>query len=213
MNQFLADLRTTAWRTAGARYNAARRLKRREWLSTCSLALLSAVSIAVAFAQKVFASPNTAVDNYLTAVAMGVGVLLLTLSLLEWGAGYGARAQELHGNAEHLTNFQQKIALRLAASSSGAPITFQEADALRAEYEDIKDNCSANHQPIDDALFRAQKRLDPVFRVKQEESGAPRMGQLKAFCIGVLWFCAEAWFFGLVWIIVACSIAYAFRLA
>ena len=44
MKDFISDLRTTAWRTAGARYNAARRLKQRETFSTVNLALLSALT-------------------------------------------------------------------------------------------------------------------------------------------------------------------------
>ncbi|WP_409574965.1 hypothetical protein [Sulfuritalea sp.] len=36
ITNFLEELRTAAWRTEGARFNAARRLKRRDWFATFS---------------------------------------------------------------------------------------------------------------------------------------------------------------------------------
>lgn len=213
MSPFLTDLRLKAWRTAGARYNASRRLKRREWVSTCSLAFLSALSVAVAFSQKVYAKSGTPLDDYLSVMAMGLGVLLLVISLLEWGAGYGVRAEGLFKNAELLTNFQLKAALTLEAMSTGTVVGVLEIDALRIEYEAVKDRCTTNHQPIDDALFRAEKRLDPAFRVDQRVSGAVQMNWLTAKYIHVAWLIAELWFFGLIWLLTFGSIAYAFCLA
>ncbi|MFM7011678.1 MAG: SLATT domain-containing protein [Betaproteobacteria bacterium] len=213
MKPFLDDLRTNAWRTAGARYNASRRLKRREWVSTSSLALLSALSIAVAYSQKVYAKDDATLDDYLSIVAMGVGVLLLVISLLEWGAGYGVRAADLFKNAELLTNYQLKVAQTLKAIESGDAVTLQEVDSLRLEYEAVKDRCTTNHQPIDDALFRAQKRLDSIFRDGQKPNGTPQMCWLVAQSVKVVWFVSELWFFGFIWAGVLCSIAYAFCLA
>jgi SMODS and SLOG-associating 2TM effector domain family 5 len=213
MKSFLIDLRTKAWRTAGARYNASRRLKRREWVSTTSLALLSALSIAVAYSQKVYAKGGTSLDDYLSVVAMGIGVLLLVTSLLEWGAGYGVRAAELFKNAELLTNYQLKVAQTLQAMESGGAVTLQEVDSLRLEYETVKDRCTTNHQPIDDALFRAQKRADPALRVGQKDDGALQMNWLVAQAVKVAWHASEIWFFVFVWALVLCSIAYAFCLA
>lgn len=213
MKLFLDDLRTKAWRTAGARYNASRRLKRREWVSTSSLALLSALSIAVAFSQKVYAKVGTPLDDYLSVVAMGVGALLLVISLLEWGAGYGVRAADLFKNAELLTNYQLKVAQTLAAMESGNTVTLEEVDFLRLEYEAVKDRCTTNHQPIDDALFRAQKRSDPAFRVGQKADGALQMNWLVAQSVKVAWLVSELWFFGFIWALVVCCVAYAFCLA
>lgn len=212
MKPFLVDLRTKAWRTAGARYNASRRLKRREWVSTSSLALLSALSIAVAFSQKVYAKSGTPLDDYLSVVAMGLGVLLLVISLLEWGAGYGVRAGELFKNAEQLTNFQFKVAQTLEAMNVGAAVSMLEVDSLRLEYEAVKDRCTTNHQPIDDALFRAEKRLDTTFRVGQAPDGVVQMNWLGAQYTHIAWLVAELWFFGLIWLMVLGSLAYAFCL-
>jgi hypothetical protein len=203
MRAFLVDLRTKAWRTAGARYNASRRLKRREWWSTCSLALLSALSIAVAFAQKVYSpTPGTPLDNHLSSLAVGIGVLLLVVSLLEWGAGYGARAEALHRNAELLTAFQIKLAMNIAQIDSGTAATAEEVDSLRREYDDVKDKCTTNHLPRDDALFRAQRRLDDEFKI----SGEPVMGRLRSGWTHLTWNLSELWFFALIWLLVGGSL-------
>lgn len=63
MQDYLRALRMDAWRTAGSRYNAARRLRRRETFSAASLAFFSAMSVAVAFLQRIYASPASAPDN------------------------------------------------------------------------------------------------------------------------------------------------------
>lgn len=208
MKPFLVDLRTKAWRTAGARYNASRRLRRREWVSTSSLALLSALSVGVAFSQKVYAKSGTPLDDYLSVVAMGLGVLLLVISLLEWGAGYGVRAEALFKNAELLTAFQFKVAQTLEAMNAKVTVSLHDVDLLRQEYEAAKDRCTTNHQPLDDALFRAQKRFDPAFRGPDKA----QMGLLDALYTQVAWLVAELWFFGLIWLLVFGAIGYAFYL-
>lgn len=209
MRSFLASLRTSAWRTAGSRYNAARRLKQREWLSMSSLALLSALSIAVAFAQKIYAPPSgSPLDNYLSSLAAGLGVLLLVISLLEWGAAYGTRAHDLHQNAELLTSFQLKLAQRIAQMDSNIEIPMQEIDALRLEYEDIKGRCSTNHVPLDDALFRASKRLATEFRIGGKEDGEPMMSGTEAKITYLRWIFSELWYFGAIWVIVLAALSF-----
>ena len=206
MKQFLSDLRTFSWRTAGARYNAARRLKHRERFSTFSLAALSALSIAVAFAQKIYSpTPGTPLDNYLSSMAAALGVFLLAISLMEWGAGYGAKAEALHRNAEQLTSFQLKLAQALAQIDAGRSVADKEVDDLRIEYEAIKDKCPHNHAPCDDALFRAHQRLAEEFKGK---NGKPTMSRPEAALTQVLWHASELWFFGMVWILVLGALAY-----
>ena len=189
-----------AWRTAGARYNAARRLKQREWFSTFSLAALSALSIAVTFAQKIYSpTQGTPLDNYLSSLAAALGIFLLVISLLEWGAGYGAKAENLHRNAELLTAFQLKLAQILAQIDTGKAVTDEEVGSLRLEYEAIKDKCHYNHLPLDDALFRANQRLAPEFT---REDKKPLMSWCAAQRAWLRWYVSELWFFVSVWILI-----------
>ena len=210
MKQYLACLRTTAWRTAGARYNAARRLKQRESFSTFSLAALSALSIAVAFAQRIYsAQPGTPLDNYLTALSVGLGVFLLAISLLEWGAAYGAKADALHRNAEDLTAYQLELAQVLAQMDAGCAFTGEQVSQLRVRYETIKDRCPHNHAPSDDQLFKAQHRTAPEFA---EAAVGLTMTHCEARMVRACWHASTVWFFLLVWVVVLGSFAYAWRI-
>lgn len=157
MRDFLQTLRTQTWRTMGARYNAARRLKRRDFIATFSIAMFSLIGIAIAVVQKVYA-PKAAsdLDNYLTVLSVCIGLFVLVISLIEWGLAATVKADALHRNAEELNQHQRKIEQVLAASAhpSEADVT-----SIREEYERIKAGCPFNHEPVDDVLFRSQHRL------------------------------------------------------
>lgn len=208
MKHFISDLRTRAWRTSGSRYNAARRLKQKDTFSTISLAMLSALSVAAAVAQRIYSpQPGTPLDNYLTAVLIALGVFLLAISLLEWGAAYGAKADALHRNAEDLTAYHLKLAHILARMDSGKVVEDSEVDALRLEYETIKDRCPYNHAPSDHELFKAQQRTAPELGAA---NGKPVMTKWGALFVKASWEWSTIWFFLLVWIAVAVACAYSF---
>lgn len=208
MKQFISDLRTRAWQTSGARYNASRRLKQRETFSTISLAMLSALSVAAAIAQRIYSpQPGTPLDNYLTAVSVALGVFLLAISLLEWGAAYGAKADALHRNAEELTAYQLKLAHVLARMGSGKAVEDSEFTELRVEYETIKDRCPYNHAPSDHQLFKAQQRMAPELA---DANGKPVMTDWCVLAVKASWEWSTIWFFLLVWIATAVAVAYVF---
>lgn len=206
MKQFLTDLRTISWRTAGARYNAARRLERREWFSTFSLATLSALSIAVAFMQKVYSpTPGTPLDNYLSLLAVALGVFLLAITLIEWGGRYGAKAEALHRNAELLTAFQVKLAQTLAQIDHGTLVNNKDVDDLRLEYEAIKEKCPHNHMPCDDGLFISYHRWAAEFK---DTNGKPKLNLATSLFKKVLWHLSAFWFLGIIWILVLGALIY-----
>lgn len=173
MKDFLQSLRTQAWRTSGARYNAARRLRRRDWFATFSIAMFSAIGIALTVVQKVYVpKAGSDLDNYLTVLSFFVGLFVIVISLIEWGFSGSVKADALHRNAELLNQHQRKIAQALATTGDpGEAVVTQ----LREEYEAIKDSCSYNHEPVDDELFRAQQRLS---REYLDEHGIPQMSWL-----------------------------------
>ncbi len=207
MRQFISDLRKRAWQTSGSRYNAARRLKQRETFSTISLAMLSALSVASAVAQRIYSpQPGTPLDNYLTSVSVALGVFLLAISLLEWGSAFGAKADALHRNAEDLTNYHLKLAHVLARLDSGRPVDDTEFDALRFEYQIIKDRCSYNHALSDYELFKAQQRWAPELGATNE---TPVMSDWQTKFVKARWWFSTIWFFVLIWTVVAVAGAYA----
>lgn len=195
----LTKLRTDAWRTSSARYNAARRLRRRELFSTVSLALLSAMTVAIAFVQRVYAPPSSVADNYFAALSASLGVFLLTISLVEWGAKTGLSADALHQNAEKLNALQRKIGLEIAAINAGTLATWDTIRVLYDEYEAIKANCPYNHQPIDDEYFRAKQRAAPEFC---DPSGNPLTSRSAALAVAAIWQLSSVWYFAGLWILV-----------
>lgn len=208
MKQFVLDLRTRAWRTSGSRYNAARRLKQRETFSTVSLAMLSALSVAVAIAQRIYSpQAGTALDNYLTCLSVALGVFLLAISLLEWGAAYGAKADALHRNAEDLTAYQLKLAHVVARMDCGKIVDDAEIDGLRVEYDTIKDRCPYNHSPSDHELFRAQQRMAPELGAS---IGKPVMTAWGVTKVRARWAWSTIWFFLLIWAVTAVATGYAY---
>ena len=208
MYNYLAGLRTDVWRTSGARYNAARRLRRRENVSVFSLALFSAMSGALPFFQRVYAEPGSSLDNYLTTFAAALGIFLLAISLIEWGAKTGALAEALHKNAEQLNGLRRAVELKLAVSaSSGNDVTEAEATQLSEMYEHVKDSCVHNHLPIDDRCFLSAKRFSPEFT---GASGEPRIGLISAALSRTTWYMTSLWFFAVLWSIVLAGLLFAF---
>jgi len=196
MRATLEKLQTTAWKTAGSRYNAARRLRRRDAFSTLSLAFFSVVSVAQALVQKIYAfPPNSPADNYTTVLAVTLGVFLLAVSLLEAGRGNALQADALHRNAEELTAYSTRAGVRLAAHDAGHSITAEEAKKFAEEYEAVKARCQFNHSPHDYDLFLAPKRNAPELAV----AGKPP-ASWRGYAWHVIWaFVSSIWYFAVLW--------------
>ena len=206
MRDFLISIRTNAWRTSRARYNAARRLKRREFFATVSLAFFSAATAALAFMQKVYAAPSgTPLDNYLTALSACLGIFLLAISLMEWGSANGAKADAMHRNAEDLNALQLKISMSIAKLDESVSMTWDDVDALRREYESVKERCSYNHAPIDDEFFRATHRKAKEF---QQVDGAPQIGLVEGSWIALKYLCSSIWYFLIFWGVLIALLSY-----
>lgn len=197
---FLAELRTTAWRTEGARFNAARRLRRRDWFATFSIGAFSAFGIGVSFVQKVYeVTAGTPADKYLTALSVCLGLFVIVISLIEWGAGGSVKAESLYQNAQELNAFQRKLAQALMEMSGGRVLTSDEITGFREEYERIKSGCAYNHEPVDDQLFLAQQRFNTDF--------STLFRRHKPNWLEVTWRNAKSilsvvWYFGLFWLVV-----------
>jgi hypothetical protein len=200
---FLEDLRLNAWRTAGARYEAARRLQLRVLFATISVAFFSASGSALVVVQRVYGSAQgPGWDSAVTVVAAVLGLLVLVLSLTEWGAGHAAKAYALFENAENLNAHQRETAELIARIDAGAAVDWKDVHGHRARYEEWKRQCRYNHDPIDDESFRARKRGAPEFR----SGGATNMNWAQAAVIRARHWAASVWYFGLLWALVAAAI-------
>jgi hypothetical protein len=200
MTDYLEKLQTTIWRTSGARYNASRRLKRKELFSTISLALFSALSIIIAVVQRIYSAPIQHIpdlDNLLTAISICMGLFILVFTLMEWGSANGTKAHILHKNAEELNTLQRKIGHIISDKNNtdqNIDTNRADADALRSEYEKIKSLCSENHTPIDDKFFLTTKRHSPEFEYL-------KLTKLKSTMAWLAWNGSSTWYYAGLWII------------
>lgn len=207
----LKKLQKDAWRTSSARYNAARRLRRRETFATVSLAFMSALTVAMAYLQKVYATSAMPADNYLSTISAALGTFLLTVSLVEWGTKTGTVAEALHGNAEKLNGFWRRIALTVAAhTSSAAPTvpTLQEVEKFQLEYDKLKAECPHNHLPIDDLLFRANHRFSADLL---DGRTAPLMNGPEVCLAWCRWQISSIWYIAGIWLLLAALLVPLFK--
>ncbi len=193
----------------GARYNAARRLKRRAFFSTASLAFFSSVTVALSFIQISNAPNNTPdLDRYLALLSACMGVFLLAISLIEWGARNAERADALHRNAERLNDFQRRLGFQLSAieTAGGSTLGANRGElAQLEEYEEIRASCAENHEPIDDERFLVSHRKSKEFLVE----GKPKIGSLRAFWILLYYNLCSVWYIGIFWLILVVSLWFA----
>jgi hypothetical protein len=203
MASILEELATTVWRTSGTRYNAARRLKRRELVSIASLSFFSAFTIVIAFIQRVLVTAESpALDNYLSVLSMCLGLFILVLTLIEWGAGCALKADVLHRNAEELNVLQRKIwyCIKINGEAGNNDSSFACVDGFREDYEDIKAKCQYNHEPIDDSFFRAVNRFSAEFLIGQNK---PKMCICESFYTHVIYWFSSIWYFTLFWVVIS----------
>ncbi|HBZ2212325.1 TPA: SLATT domain-containing protein, partial [Klebsiella pneumoniae] len=112
MKDFLDSLSKSAWETSCARYNASRRLKVREIFSTISLALIGLSGIILSLIQYFWITDiNPKLNILITAFSIILSMLLIIISLIEWGVASGAKSEALFRNAELLNEHERKISL------------------------------------------------------------------------------------------------------
>jgi hypothetical protein len=197
MKDYLLDLRTIIWRTAGSRYNAARRLKRKELFSTISLTFFSVMTICLAVVQKNYSSAILrfdGLDTYITTLSVLAGVFLLAISLMEWGARNGSNADALYKNAEELNALQRLLGQQVSKVAGGVEYDWDKCEGFAATYEDIQGRYDVNHGPLDDMLFLARHRSAPEFVAK-------KISCYRAFGVRVLWFMSSIWYYLLFWVV------------
>lgn len=178
-------LRTTAWKTAGARYNASRRLQRRSRFSLITISLLSGVGVVVPF----LVEASSSAGKFSAFLAM----LVLVIGIVEAASEFGLRGATLFSNAEDLNAFQSRLG---SCIDRGMP---EDAyDRLNDEYQAIKRRSQFNHEPIDLQRFILQHNLAPEF----VSGGRDRAyGAARACWIFLAYSLHSVWWLALFWVI------------
>ncbi|ETX39198.1 SLATT domain-containing protein [Serratia marcescens] len=151
MKEYLDSLSKSAWETSCARYNSSRRLKIREIFSTISIALIGLSGIALSLIQFYFDEIlGKNISNLVAAFSIVLSMLLIIISLIEWGFAAGAKSEALFRNAELLNEYERKVIFVKGKLTEGlSQEDYNKIDILREEYEKIKSTCVFNHSPID----------------------------------------------------------------
>lgn len=151
----LIAIRQRAWGTAGARYNAARRLRMRSKLSLATISLISAIGVSI----PLISSSGLVSDRevLLNLYAALLSLFILVVAVIEGASGFDVKADALHRNAEALTAFRTRVGVALACAERQ---TVEALDAFASEYEQILATCGINHDVIDFELLQAHKPGD-----------------------------------------------------
>lgn len=169
LDSFLNDLRTRMWRTAGARFNASRRLKQCNHLSALAIALLSSYVLAISIGQiryVDFLKVHDALDKALTIASILGSLLIIIVSLTEWARDFSVHSERIFDNATRLTNLRTKLELIRAQGLPNEKLC-ELSENIRKEFEELTGVGSPNHNVIDDLLFRSRHYKDnsPSFKM------------------------------------------------
>ncbi|WP_409326800.1 SLATT domain-containing protein [Serratia quinivorans] len=200
MKEFLDSLSKSAWETSCARYNSSRRLKIREIFSTISIALIGLSGIALSLMQSSFGETfGKNLNNLVAAFSIVLSMLLIIISLIEWGFAAGAKSEALFRNAELLNEHERKIILfgkKLTGDLSQED--YNKIDALREEYEKIKSTCGFNHSPID---YEFHKIIKKRFYISKTTEHFSFLRDLKG---RLSYYLCSIWGYLLIWGLVVC---------
>jgi len=204
MNQthdFLTELRTNAWRTSGARFNASRRLNRRDVFATFSIAMFSAIAVSLSLITKLMEKMiEVQVADSITVLTICLGLFIIVISLIEWGSRNAVKSDSLYKNAEELSEFQRELHQAESESSDGRVFSRDEITEFRKKYERVKGKCPFNHDPIDDLLFQAYHRSSSEFQIL--ETSKSKISWVESLWIRVKSFFSSIWMFGIFWLII-----------
>lgn len=183
-NEHLLKLRTTAWITAGARYNAVRRLQRRSRLSLITISLLSGAGVLAPF----LLPQGSPASQFSAFLAM----LVLVVGIIETASEFGAKAAMLFANAENLNAFQSRLGTKLPT----APLSSQELEGFDAEYQRIKKEIQYNHEPVDFDRFKLQHGSSPEF---VRGNGSPAFDWLESLWVRLAYEMHSVWWLVALW--------------
>lgn len=154
VSEEMQQLRNRAWTTASSRYNASRRLRIRSRLSLATIALISALGVAVPLLLGSGSWEHA--RSGLTLFASLLSLFILVVAVIEGAAGFDVKADTLFRNAEDLNAFRMRLNVCLADGNRDVALLL----TLTSEYEHLKKACAVNHEVVDFNLHKARNPSD-----------------------------------------------------
>lgn len=152
------DLLKRMWITRGARYNAYRRLKKKNDISKATVAFLSCYALIINSIKFMnFVGLNPVQDNYISFFTMMISVFILVLSLLDSSKDYKMNADKLYISAIEIENLYNEL-----KKIQGIGIAEREKEKkfniISSAYSRILQLYQVNHELIDYYLMIDKKR-------------------------------------------------------
>lgn len=146
------------WKTKGSRFNAVRRLNKKNQWSIASISILSVYGISIPIIQSNMDSTQCPqVNSWYNLIAILLSIFILVLSLLEGSQNYQVRAERLHKNAMEISELHSKLDYLSRCQSQDKRLS-SKLEKIAMEYENLVSNCPENHEIDDYTLFRVQHR-------------------------------------------------------
>lgn len=152
-----ANLQTTMWKTRGSRFAARQRLRRANYLSAISIVSLSIYVIVGSIILLVFSDNlSDGTEKWLNILNIGLSIFIISFSLLESSRDYLGGAEAMNQSALRIGRVYGK----LKAMVDSGDVSEDMLSKCSAEYTEILDEITLNHEEIDFILFRASHHND-----------------------------------------------------
>ncbi len=160
LDNYVNSLKSRLWKTKGSRFNAYRRLKRRQQVSIFSISVLSVYGISIPVIQAVLDTSSCPRTNDLyTVVSLTLSVFILVLSLLEGANNYAGKSEKMHTNAVKISSLYSELEI-LAIKDQNPDSLIEKVDDVQRRYSEIIKECPENHEPEDYLEFQIQHRRE-----------------------------------------------------
>lgn len=190
LDDYVNSLKFRLWKTKGSRFNAYRRLKRRQQVSIFSISVLSVYGISIPVIQAVIdttSCPKT--NNLYTVISLTLSVFILVLSLLEGANNYAGKSEKMHTNAIKISSLYSELEVLIAINRTPESLG-DGVDNIQRRYSEIIEECPENHEPEDYLEFQIQHRKDF------------RLSPLRCFWIKARSFFVNYWLYSLFVIVI-----------
>ena len=160
LDSYVTSLKSRLWKTRGSRFNAYRRLKRRQQVSIFSISVLSVYGISIPVIQAVLDTTSCPKTNDLyTVISLTLSVFILVLSLLEGANNYAGKSEKMHTNAVKISSLYSELEVLMIRDQNPSSLIEKVVDIQR-RYSEIIEECPENHEPEDYLEFQIQHRND-----------------------------------------------------
>ncbi|MCP4989549.1 MAG: SLATT domain-containing protein [Colwellia sp.] len=142
------SLNNRIWRTKGARFNAYRRLEKKNSALTFITAFSSIHLLAIAILQLSNLVPLSADQSkLLNFISITISIIILAYSLFEGGKEHGLKSERHHLCGIELDRCYSKLQFIDDSDTTGII-------ALAEEYNEVTEKYLLNHNTIDDDFFK-----------------------------------------------------------